>query len=386
MEKKLLFVRTRPLESNTSSSIRAQSTVELLHKCGYSITVLTTDVDYSGEDIKNPAIEKTIRIKMNGSYNYVRGAGKGKKKAGFLGTIVKTAKRIYRNFVVVDPLKMSVSKIDSVMEQLESHYDVIASCSDPKSSHLLAQEVLKRGIKCDSFIEFWGDPLLLDITRKFFLPRCTVRKIEEGLLEGADSIYYVSPYTLQAQQSLFPLKAGKMRCLLPSYQKERLSEPVTKISRIGYFGDYFSAIRNLKPLYDAVSETDYSLEIYGQSDIQLEEKQNIHLHGRVQREVITKIEDQSDLLICLCNSSGTQIPGKIYQYASTNKPILVIRDGDIDIEQFFGKYNRFIFCENNTESIIKTLNSIHNQDFSDLKPVKEFSINYQIPTLKEELG
>ena len=101
MEKKLLFVRTRPLESNTSSSIRAQSTVELLHKCGYSITVLTTDVDYSGEDIKNPAIEKTIRIKMNGSYNYVRGAGKGNKRAGLVGSVMKTAKKFYRNFVIV---------------------------------------------------------------------------------------------------------------------------------------------------------------------------------------------------------------------------------------------------------------------------------------------
>ena len=387
--KTLLFVRTRPLESNTSSSIRARSTVDLLYKCGYSVTVLTTDVDFCGDEIRYEGVEKTIRIPMSGSYNYVRTANKGTQKKSIIQEIrnfvITKIKSVYRKVIVIDPLKLSVSKLGLVLGQLAPKYDVIVSCSDPKSSHLLAHEVIKKGIKYDKFIEFWGDPLLLDISRKFYVPRLWVKHTEKKLLGRADLIYYVSPFTMEAQKALFVDYAEKMRCLVPAYQNVRIATPVREIKKIGYFGDYFSSIRNILPLYNAVRKTKYKLAIYGASDVELQEVDNITVHGRIPREEMIRIEDDTDLLVCLCNNSGTQIPGKIYQYAATNKPILLIKDGDVDLELFFGQYNRFVFAENNEESIINALSEIDERDLSNLSPIHEFSVEYQIPEMAKEI-
>lgn len=62
-----------------------------------------------------------------------------------------------------------------------------------------------------------------------------------------------------------------------------------------------------------------------------------------------KYEEDADLLIVLLNKKGTQIPGKIYHYAGTNKPILIILDGDRkeEIKEYLSLFNRFYFCENN---------------------------------------
>ena len=57
----------------------------------------------------------------------------------------------------------------------------------------------------------------------------------------------------------------------------------------------------------------------------------------------------------MCNLKGGQIPGKIYQYSATNKKILFILDGSESeisvLENYFKKFNRYIFCKNNVVDI-----------------------------------
>lgn len=386
--KKLLFVRTRPLESNTSSSIRAISTIELLQKCGYEVTVLTTNAGLSSNDYKIfEYVSKMIRIPMSGTYESMRKVKKtdGDNRKSLKSTIIVELKKLYRKLVIIDPLKSSVSNLAEVLPKLEKKYDVIASCSDPKSSHILAQEVIKLGIQCGKYIQFWGDPLYHDISRKYYVPKFIVWRKEYSLMRLADLVYYVSPFTLESQKKTFPNCANKMKCLFPAYQKERIYEPVKKVSKIGYYGDYLSQIRNLKPLYEAVKVSDFQLEIFGASDIDLDSLENISVNGRIPREEVTRREGEADMLVCLCNSTGSQIPGKLYQYASTNKPILIINDGDINLESCFGKYGRFIFCDNNVHSITKALDMISNSNFEALKPLYDFSVDSQVKQTQKEI-
>ena len=69
-------------------------------------------------------------------------------------------------------------------------------------------------------------------------------------------------------------------------------------------------------------------------------------------------------LVHLCNLKGGQIPGKIYHYSSTTKPILFILDGTKKeqgiIKDFFNKYNRYYFCNNDEEDIKNSLLDIMN--------------------------
>ena len=96
---------------------------------------------------------------------------------------------------------------------------------------------------------------------------------------------------------------------------------------------------------------------------------------------LKKIEDKTNILIFLCNKSGGQIPGKIYQYAASNKTILFILDGSVEekevLKDFFEKYNRFVFCDNNVSSIKNAINmiedghiEINNTPLTDFEPIK----------------
>ena len=155
--KKLLFVRTRPFESNTSSSIRAISTTDLLQKCGYEITLLTTNAGLSDNEFKEyPSIKKIIRIPVSSTYEVLRKVKiSSESRLNIKTKIIVKAKKFYREIKVVDPLSIAVKQVYSVMQELEKKYDVIVSCSDPKSSHLLAQTVMKKGVCCKKYVQFF---------------------------------------------------------------------------------------------------------------------------------------------------------------------------------------------------------------------------------------
>ena len=67
-------------------------------------------------------------------------------------------------------------------------------------------------------------------------------------------------------------------------------------------------------------------------------------------------------MVHLCNLRGGQIPGKIYHYSVTNKPILFILDGTAEekkmLYNFFKRFERYYFCNNDIESILSTIKKI----------------------------
>jgi hypothetical protein len=59
---------------------------------------------------------------------------------------------------------------------------------------------------------------------------------------------------------------------------------------------------------------------------------------------------------------GGQIPGKIYHYSATTKPILFILDGTEEekkiIKEHFAQYDRYFFCDNTKEDIELAINKL----------------------------
>ena len=69
------------------------------------------------------------------------------------------------------------------------------------------------------------------------------------------------------------------------------------------------------------------------------------------------------MLITVCNLRGTQIPGKVYYAAASQKHMLVILDGDEKdkLKAYVDSFGRYITCENNLESIQKALSDIRSK-------------------------
>lgn len=262
-------------------------------------------------------------------------------------------------------------------------FDYVLSLSTPVASHLLAYKLLHSGhIKAKQWIQIWEDPWYSDAYG--FNRKPKIYREEKRLLSFAQKVCYVSPLTLANQQRLFPEFAGKMFWQpLPFYYKAD-SNSNKKFAKncYGYFGDYVPEARNLEPFYEAAKETGIEVNICGNPSNLFASVENIHIHPRLPLDKLKPIEDSTNVLIFLCNRMGGQIPGKIYQYSATNKTILFIVDGTEEeqqvLKEYFGKFNRYVFCQNTKEDIIRAIRQIES---GDLGPVKNDMLEVFSPTI-----
>lgn len=260
--------------------------------------------------------------------------------------------------------------------QSASEYDLVVSNSSPAASHKLVQLLLRaERISCKRWIQIWEDPWYADL---YSSRNEAVFQEEHALLSAATEIYYVSPLTLEYQKELFPDCGEKMKHIPLPYLDFSEEERTAQMS-FGYFGDYYSHTRNLLPFYQALRESGCVGKIYGDSDLKLESSDKITISGRVTLNILAEVQSKTGVLVYLCNLRGGQIPGKVYHYSATNKPILFILDGTESeqglIRSYFEQFNRYYFCENTADSILTTMKQIC-EDFSkyvQYEPVEAFS-------------
>lgn len=361
---KILFITMFPLQMNTSATLQNLIIIDGLKELGYSIDVITTSLDEShssyDETLSLKNVDNYYKLEIPKIYDSLR----SKKKQGLIKkTFKKLIKSIYIEFEIYDGYKSVISKIDN-LKLINFDYDYIISASDPKSSHLLTAKVIdKFQLQDIPWIQYWGDPMAIDITRKkkyFFEYR--VKKEEERLLSLATKVFYATPLTSKKQSLLYPKYANKINFDTQGYWKEYrnyISTNSNDKKTVGYFGNYNPAIRDILPFYNSNDDGSYEIFIGGNGR-SLEEKENTKILGYLSHQDIKKYENCCNVLVCVLNNKGTQIPGKLYYYASFNKPILVILDGEYqnDIKEFLDTFDRFYFCDNNSKSINTTITNI----------------------------
>jgi hypothetical protein len=244
----------------------------------------------------------------------------------------------------------------------DTEYDLVVSNSSPAASHKLAGILIKnKQIKTKRWIQIWEDPWFFDL---YGGHAEAIREEEHALLREAGEIYYVSPLTLKYQQQHFPDCANKMKHIPLPYLESAAGTPKESAKKlsVGYFGDYYSQTRNLRPLYDALLMSECVGNIYGDSDVNLSSTERITVSGRVTLDILSKVQENTTVLVHLSNLKGGQIPGKIYHYSATTKPILFVLDGTAEeqnlLRDYFEQFNRYYFCQNSEESIVEALRKI----------------------------
>lgn len=375
---KILYVVSRPLEINTSASIRNRATILGLIENGHTVDLFTTEPDRNHGAYDGSLVPEGIKVKyvrLGGTQNLARVGRKMKILRPIKGLVYKWMNR----HEVYDNLKGIINHISDIDLKTEN-YDVIISSSDPKSSHLFVERLLEKekGFFKGRWIQIWGDPFLGDITRTDKKNMEVIKKEERRLLNGADKIVYVSKLTKEEQQRHYPESKNKMSYYPIPYMNENIYQlrnlKSVQTVELAYCGDYNVAVRNILPLYNAVKTMkNVHLTICGGSDRPVESCKNVTVYGRIPFEKVQEIEEKADILVHLSNLSGSQIPGKIYQYSGTNKPILFILDGEIEqIKEQFAKYERYDFAVNNELEIEKSIIEKSNLN-CDFEPVSDFS-------------
>ncbi len=371
---KILYISTSPLEYSASSNMRNIALLKGLTENGHNICTLTPEAQKDSslydDKICNVDITKKYFVdlgKIHSSLTIKKNNNKSLKNK---------IKKILYNFLKKIKIYDFRSSLANKKIIIDEQFDIIISSSDPKSSHLMAKNVIKNNPNITKkWIQYWGDPFYDDINDKRGIFKIFVKKEENKLIESCDKVVYVSPFTLKKQQELFPKYKNKMFFLPIPYNQELIYDKTNnKKITLGYFGDYYKRNRNIIPLYNFVkNDKDLKLLICGKSDIDLNEENNIIIKERQPIEKIREFEKKTDILICICNNSGTQIPGKVYHYSATNKPILIILDGENqeELKQYFNKFNRYILCYNNEESIKEGVKKISSNTMNT--PCKKLS-------------
>lgn len=373
---KIIYVVARPLEINTSASLRNLSTINGLTELGHQVTVVCSNYDE-----KHPSFDKSIKSKAEKTF-YIQTNN------------IQKIQGLGRNLKILKPLRKFLYKLkmerniygeypsfsnNYIIEGLNiQDFDLIISSSDPKSSHLFVDKLLEYSKKKIPWIQIWGDPFMLDITRK----KKNEKKIymeEKRLISKASKIVYVSPLTQEKQKELYPDYRKKMFFIpIPFVRKEyyeTASLSQKKSLNFLYTGDFNSDVRNIVPLIQYISDSGipHKLIVAGSGDLEQDRYRNVEFKGRISYADVLALEKDADVLVFLSNRKGTQIPGKIYQYSGTNKPILFINDGDGKerIENYFEPLKRYAFCDNTKESIENGILELIKEDQAFV-PVKDF--------------
>lgn len=360
---KILLIKMSPVDGLNSSTLRTLALAKGLNKLDYEVYYLTVPVSNCHViNESNNVIDSINIIRTPPNEIYDSLTSKSKKRSPFKSIIIKLLRAVYHKLSIYD-YTYKIAKDINIDILDEKTYDIIISSSDPKTSHIVAKRLISQGIKYNRWIQYWGDPLAYDITNKAIYSKWILKKFELNLIKKADKIVYVSPFTYELQIREFPGIADKMTWLpIPYIEKKEYDETSNDIFTIGYFGAYKSSVRNIYPLYEACKKmNNIHLDIVGDSDITLEETDNIKNYPRGN---VDDLEKNADLLVCILNSSGTQIPGKIYHYAATNKPILVILDGEKKekMREYLKRFGRYVMCDNDEKSILDAINEIKNMD------------------------
>lgn len=363
---KILFITMDALETNSSANIRNIGLLNGLSKLGYQIDTLSLEQNSQSINYDNSLVlEKGILrnryyFPPNFLYNKWRTQKKNPSKSTNKNSISRIKiiiKEFCNKISIYDLQKINVVNVKKAGIDV-TDYKVIISSSDPKSAHLIVRELLKSIKRKICWIQYWGDPMYDDITiDKNIWKRFLLKYEESSLLKAADRVIYTSPFTLEKQKKLYPSQKEKMAYAVQACPDlKKVEREIHNHIIIGYFGNYSKDIRDIQPLCQIVNKMGMELIVCGYGDSKIDGKHIIY-YNRLEYQKVKELEYLVDIIVCVCNKRGTQIPGKIYYNSGYQKPVIVVLDGEYkgEMRSFFESFQRYILCENTENEIKKAI-------------------------------
>lgn len=260
----------------------------------------------------------------------------------------------------------SLLKLDNVENSL-----LISQSPSFDSIHICRK--IKKRYPSLHYIQYWSDPIAISgiMPENLNYKRTIFKVIEKKGIKLADKVVYGTKPLFEAQGEVFPKLKNKMDFVDISYSifNDQGLENIHKYnkSKILYAGNFFSNIRNLKPLFDAVDSLngDVELDVYGNGDV-ITTSKYVYFHDRISPLELHREEVKYQIVICVLNYDCIQIPGKIFYPMNLDQSILVILDGarKDKIAEYLSTYNRFAMCDNNSESVKNALLELIKSNFT----------------------
>lgn len=361
---KILYITTSYILKNSSAAIRNNSLVNGLCELGHEVDVLTVKwpdelhSDYLLNEAKGNIISYELQNLQKVSKLKVSSLGKASSSK-----IISKFKTLVKKLIFFPDECYELSKVVKYKDLL--CYDNVITSSDHKSSHYVGLK-LKTIKPTINWIQVWGDPWSSDVNTLPIL-KGLYGVHEKSLLHAADKVIYISTATREFMVQKHPRLGNKLQYIPRGFfcrvETNTLNNNPIKIVYTGIL----SFGRNIENLLSAISlNPNYNIEVHVYGDasnvaMSLTEKYKcLKVFPSVSQTELIKVYSDTSILLYLSNSrSSSQIPGKLYDYMGTNRPVLcLVHDTNDLISQFLKKHDRCFLCENTMSEILTNFDSI----------------------------
>lgn len=270
---------------------------------------------------------------------------------------------------------------------------LVISISHSPACHQVAYNLIKRHkIEFGKWVQIWQEPW-------YQKPRVAketklIDYYERKFIKAADVVFFSSEFLKEYFSNKYSSFIDKIDYIdLPADRNPSYKQLYDKKEfTIGYFGAYFSDVRNIMPFYKTICKLNLKSMIVGTSDFKLDSVGNIQvIHGSIPFHECVKLEKEMHCLVIIGNNFSDILPGKIYNYCGMEKPILFILDGTDKGIAFtrkkFEKYKNIYFSSNKINAIENTIKKIINDLDSGIRyePVDDFSACTVVNTMLKKI-
>ena len=381
-----------------------------LARNGYSVEVVTTDPSMNDPYYNNAKIKeikktfKLTRLKDAKFYYKIYGGKPAQKSSDtkqnkriVKSVIVKGYKNLSRLLFYPDRMRFWSKKAKKYLETKDiGKNDIIISVGFPFSTHLEMCK-LKKKFGCKLILDY-GDPWSFNpsVETEPVWRKGIDHFIESRIINKADLIIVTTNSTKEQFIKKFGIKNVEVVRLgvdLSVYKKYSLGDFKNDKLTLVYTGTFYKEIRDPSNFFDAITKTDKRIDypvrmiFAGKKDVFVEELikkyelsslKNIEINflGNIGIDECVKMQLSADILLFFSNKTGIQVPGKIYEYLATGKPVLCISYERAEAETILDE-NKCAIIINNSEDMVDSISLVLNEFKKDGKIAKlSLSKNY----------
>lgn len=277
-----------------------------------------------------------------------------------------------------------IKKYKKRIKQLlnEKQFDTILIGILPFSFLLLVKYVRKLRPNINIVVDL-TDPITANINFKKYnyLKQHYLEYIEKSYFPMIDTLIVLNPELKSYYENKYLMKNIVVieQGIEKSITVQTKRPPQNNRLEFSYIGALYKKGREPFELYKAIEqmEGEIRLNMYGgfKKKFIPPDTDCFYYGGRVSREKVKEIYNETDVVVFIDNQHSLQVPGKTLEVMALNKPVLFIyyNDDSPTINQIKVINDFVYFAKNNRDEIANGINSILN-----IEPTKLFGISRNI--------
>jgi len=211
----------------------------------------------------------------------------------------------------------------------------------------------------------FGDPWSFASDKRIFHPVLKfIQFLENKFVSSCDAVIFT---TIKTKERYLEHCKARPKVMVLYQGAEGKSEPrigEQVLSDLVYTGTFYKILREPFELYRVMSRVNMNLVVAGNVDGYFREippqiSRKVVFLGNLDRPSVMRLQRRAGILVFIDNKNSTQLPGKIFEYLASGRPLLCIGvDKDSPIMEIdFGQYP-VVFCDNASEDIFRGITKL----------------------------